>query len=76
MATLVREQEGVMSLDMIKTRLFGDKIYVDIEISADENLTLKDSHKIAENVHNNIENEFPTVKHCMVHVNPYSKQAS
>lgn len=75
MATLVREQEGVMALDMIKTRLFGDKIYVDIEISADENLTLKDSHKIAENVHNHIENEFPMVKHCMVHVNPYSKQA-
>jgi len=68
------EQEGVMALDMIKTRLFGNKIYVDIEIAADENLTLKESHKIAENVHHNIEREFPAVKHCMVHVNPFCKE--
>lgn len=72
MSTIIREQDGVMALDMIKTRLFGNKIYVDIEIAADENLSLKDSHKIAENVHNKIEKEFPLVKHCMVHVNPYT----
>ena len=31
----VKEQEGVMTVDMIRTRLFGSKIYVDIEIGAD-----------------------------------------
>lgn len=33
-------------------------------------MTLNDSHKIAESVHDTIEKEFPQVKHCMVHVNP------
>ena len=70
MATLVREQDGVKRLDVIKTRLFGNKIYVDIEISADENLNLKESHEISKNVHDVIEKEFPLVKHCMVHINP------
>ena len=71
MSTIVTEQEGVKRLDLIRTRLFGNKIYVDIEISADENLSLRESHEISKNVHDAIETEFPLVKHCMVHVNPF-----
>ncbi len=70
MQVAIRNQEGVLDIDMVKTRLFGAKIYVDIEIVADGNLTLSESHKIAERVHDAIENEFDSVKHCMVHVNP------
>lgn len=71
MSTLIVEQEGVKRLDLIKTRLFGNKIYVDIEISADGSLTISEGHNIAKLVHDIIEKEFPLVKHCMVHVNPY-----
>lgn len=67
---LIQEQEGVICIDDLKTRLFGSKIYVDVEIGADGNLTLYKSHDIAQNVHDNIEQTFPNVKHCMVHVNP------
>lgn len=73
MATLISNQDGVKHLDLIKTRLFGNRIYVDIEISADGDLTIKEGHKIAQNVHNKIESNFPLVKHCMVHVNPYGE---
>ena len=62
--------DGVLDLDDIKTRLFSNKIYVDIEICADGDLTLWDAHEIAENVHDKIEEDFKDVKHCMVHVNP------
>ena len=61
---------GVRRVDLLKTRLFGSKIYVDIEIAADGNISLCDAHDIAENVHHTIENKFKDVKHCMVHVNP------
>lgn len=61
---------GVERIDLLKTRLFGSKIYVDIEIAADEDLSLKAAHAIAERVHNTIEEKFENVKHCMVHVNP------
>ena len=61
---------GVRRVDLLKTRLFGSKIYVDIEIAADGNISLRDAHDIAENVHHTIENKFKDVKHCMVHVNP------
>ncbi len=61
---------GVKQIDDIRTRMFGAKVYVDIEIAAKGNLFLVDSHEIAENVHLSIEKHFPDVKHCMVHVNP------
>ena len=61
---------GVRRVDLLKTRLFGSKMYVDIEIAADGNISLCDAHDIAENVHHTIENKFKNVKHCMVHVNP------
>ena len=66
---VVLQQQGVDGIDELKTRMFGAKMYVDIEILADGNLVLYDAHRIAEGVHQTIENNFPQCKHCMVHVN-------
>ena len=63
-------QEGELGIDRLQTRLFGARIYVDVEIAADGELPLREAHVIAERVHNAIENSFEEVKHCMVHVNP------
>ena len=41
------------------------------EIRLDGELRLVEAHAIAERVHDRIEREFPSVKHIMVHVNPY-----
>lgn len=70
---VARRQPGVMRLDDVKTRTFGNKAYVDIEISADGAITLWEAHEIAERVHDQIEKNFKEVKHCMVHVNPYTE---
>jgi len=64
------KQEGVLGLDLLQTRMFGSRIYVDIEIRVDGNLRLTEAHEIAEQVHESIEAAFPQVKHVMVHVNP------
>ncbi len=54
---VITAQEGVLGIDRLQTRLFGE-------------LPLREAHVIAERVHNAIENSFEEVKHCMVHVNP------
>ncbi|MBP1565154.1 MAG: cation transporter [Oscillospiraceae bacterium] len=66
----VMRNEDVMGIDLLHTRIFGNKIYVDVEIQADPSYTLKKAHDIAEMVHDDIEREFLKVKHIMVHVNP------
>ena len=70
MQECVMAQEGVLGVDLLRTRTFGNKVYVDIEISADGDKTLREAHTIAENVHDSVEIEFPKEKHIMVHVNP------
>lgn len=67
----VSQVEGVARVDLVHTRQFGSRSYVDIEISAPSNLTLLEGHNIAQKVHDAVEQDFPEVKHCMVHVNPY-----
>ncbi|WP_302625313.1 cation diffusion facilitator family transporter [uncultured Eubacterium sp.] len=67
---LALSQDGVLGVDLLRTRVFGNKIYVDIEIGADGEKPLKETHEIAEKVHDTIEKNFPKVKHIMVHVNP------
>lgn len=66
----VIKNEKVKGIDLLQTRVFGNKIYVDIEIQVDASYTLQKAHDIAEEVHNDIEQYFPKVKHIMVHVNP------
>lgn len=66
----VIKNENVIAIDLLQTRIFGNKIYVDVEFQADPSYTLLEAHHIAETVHDDIEKNFPKVKHIMVHVNP------
>ena len=66
----VMENENVLGIDLLQTRIFGSKIYVDVEIQVDGSYTLQEAHNIAESVHEKIEQNFSKVKHIMVHVNP------
>jgi len=67
---VILEVPGVCRLDKMRTRLFGNRIYIDAEIAVDGTLTLYDAHRIAEIVHDNVEREFGEIKHIMIHVNP------
>ena len=70
LADYIRKSRGVERLDLLRTRMFGNKVYIDAEIAVDGTLSLKDAHAIAEDVHDNVEKKFPNTKHIMIHVNP------
>ena len=67
---IILSQNDVEGIDQLKTRIAGNRVYVDVEICVNSSATLQEAHEIAQCVHDAIENEFPKVKHCMVHVNP------
>ena len=71
--TCILSQTDVQGIDLILTRKFGERVYVDVELCVDGTLSLEEAHKIAESVHQRVEQEFPTVKHIMVHLNPGKK---
>ena len=65
---------GVLSVDLLMSRRFGSRLYIEMEISMDGDLTLRQSHAVAEQVHADVEAAFPEVKHIMIHVNPAGEQ--
>ncbi|MCL2526941.1 MAG: cation diffusion facilitator family transporter [Defluviitaleaceae bacterium] len=70
MRVVILIQDAVNGIDTLRTRIFGSKIYVDVDISVAPTLSIAEGHAIAQQVHDAIEKSFPKVKHCMVHVNP------
>ncbi len=66
----VADQEEVVRVDLLRTRMFGNRVYIDMEIAVDGEKPLRESHAVAERVHNRVETTFPEVKHIMIHVNP------
>ncbi len=68
--TCIEGVPGVVRVDNLRTRKFGNRIYVDVEIAADGDLPLREAHAIAEAAHDTVEKTFPDVKHVMVHENP------
>lgn len=66
----VADEKGVICVDLLRSRMFGNKVYVDLEIQVDGDKSLREAHEIAEQVHTDVEHNFPDVKHIMIHVNP------
>lgn len=63
-------QKDVLGVDMLRSRMFGNKVYIDLEISVDGDKSLREAHEVAERVQKNVEEQFSDVKHIMIHVNP------
>ena len=63
-------QPGVEHLDVLRSRQFGARVYLEVEIATDGNISLREAHQIAEGVHHTLESTYPEIKHCTVHVNP------
>ncbi len=60
----------VLGIDVIKARSYGSKVYVDLEITMDKDLSLEQSHHVASLLHDAVEARIANIKHCMIHVNP------
>lgn len=70
MRSYVTARPGVEGVDLLHTRMFGNKVYIDLEIAVNGDQPLREAHAIAEAVHTGVEQAFPEVKHVMIHVNP------
>ena len=70
MEKYIAAQDGVLHVDSLRSRMFGNKVYIDLEIQVDGETSLRDAHKVAEHVHDEVEHAFPDVKHIMIHLNP------
>lgn len=66
----ILSQQDVAGVDLLHSRMFGNKTYIDLEISVDGDKSLWEAHEVAERVHREVEQRFSDIKHIMIHVNP------
>lgn len=64
---------GVWFVDELKTRLHGSRLFVDVDIAVNGQISVKEAHSIADNVSEAVYSCDLDVKECMVHVNPYDE---
>jgi cation diffusion facilitator family transporter len=70
MREVILANQEVVSIDTMRTRLFGNRIFVDVEIGIRADASFTEAHNISHHIHDEIERQFPKVKHCKVHANP------
>lgn len=63
--------EGTIGVHNIKVHTMGAYMTVDLHACVDENMALKDAHRIAHKVQKNISEDIPEVYWVLVHIEPY-----
>lgn len=66
----IAAQRDVVQVDMLHSRMFGNKAYIELELQVDGNLPLREAHAIAERIHDDVEEHFSEIKHITIHLNP------
>lgn len=64
---------GVKKINKLKTRVFGNRVFVDLDIAVDPDITVKEGHDISKELHDELEGQIEDIKHTMIHVEPFEK---
>lgn len=66
----ILENKDVIDIKDFKTRMFGNKIYIDVDIVLDGKISLKNANIIVEKIHDLLEIKYKLIKHCNIHAIP------
>jgi cation diffusion facilitator family transporter len=67
---IVNSIDGAKGCHNIRTRGSMNSIYLDLHILVDKNMSIEDSHRIADITEEKIKKEFPSVVDIVVHIEP------
>jgi cation diffusion facilitator family transporter len=62
---------GVLATEKIRLQSYGPDAFVGIDVEVDPELSVEESHKIAQKVRRAIQTEWPAVRDVIVHIEPY-----
>lgn len=66
--------DQVKRIDRIRAREHGHYKLLDVRLSLDHDLTIKQGHDIAREIRNEIKRQFSDVEEVLIHVNPYFEE--
>ncbi|MGG1574652.1 cation diffusion facilitator family transporter [Fictibacillus sp. NRS-1165] len=68
---VVLEFNEVKRIDRMRARTHGHYIILDLRISLNYDLSIKEGHDIARELRDEIQNRFPDTSEVFIHINPY-----
>ncbi|HET7580333.1 MAG TPA: cation diffusion facilitator family transporter [Bacillales bacterium] len=69
--SIIRDYNEVKRIDQIRARDHGHYILLDLRLSFDYDLTIKQGHDIAREIKKEIQHQYPEVEEVFIHINPY-----
>lgn len=63
--------KGVISVGDIKLRSYGPKLFVELSVSVDNNLSVGEGHDVAKRVMNQLKDKDCSIQDVLVHVDPW-----
>ena len=72
--TTAIEVDGARFIEKVLIRKMGPRLYVDLHLEVDPELSVRRAHEIAHNVKDRIRGEWPQVADVLVHVEPHADE--
>ncbi|WP_397538676.1 cation diffusion facilitator family transporter [Rummeliibacillus pycnus] len=72
--SIINQFEQVKRIDKIRARELGHYKLIDVRLSLDHHLTVKQGHDITHHIRNTIKANYPDVEEVLIHVNPYFEE--
>lgn len=70
---LAMETDGVKEAHAIRTRYIGSGIQTDLHVLVDPNITVRESHRISDEVKHRLLSKGPDIVDAVVHIEPYEE---
>lgn len=67
---IIQETSGVLSIHLLRTRMMGSRIFVDVHILVSPMISVSEGHYIGDQVTLNLKEKLPHIADIIVHIDP------
>jgi len=70
---IISADKRIKNHHSLKARLAGNNIFLEFHIMVNKNMTVKEAHEISHKIKDKLMQKIPEIKHCTIHIEPYSR---
>lgn len=70
---IIKNVDGVLGIESLVLMKYGHKYNLNLIVNMDGDITITESHIIADNIENNIKKEYDKIEYINIHIEPYNE---
>lgn len=72
-SAIIKNVDGVLGIESLVLMKYGHKYNLNLIVNMDGDITITESHIIADNIENNIKKEYEKIEYINIHIEPYNE---